>query len=92
MPILDDLDEGEASCIRIARAQEQPTLLLMDERAGRAIAEERGLIVAGIAAVIGMAKSRQPIVSARAVFERLHTSDFQISASVINVVSERVGE
>jgi Domain of unknown function (DUF3368). len=39
-----------------------------------------------------MAKSRQLIPSARAVFERLHRSDFRISAQVIDTVLRRVGE
>ncbi|MBK8118823.1 MAG: DUF3368 domain-containing protein [Sulfuritalea sp.] len=84
--------EGEASCIRIALMQESPALLLMDERAGRAVAAEHGLRVAGTAAVIGMAKSRQLTGSARTVFERLHASDFRISAQVIRAVLRRVGE
>lgn len=95
-PKLPDLDEGEAACIRIAlahvRAQGRPALLLMDERAGRAIAVEHGLRVAGTAAVIGMARSRGLIGSARGVFARLHASDFRISAAVIETVLRGVGE
>lgn len=91
-PALPDLDEGEAACIRIALAAKTPALLLMDERAGRAIAAEQGLQVAGAAAVIGMAKSRGLIVSAREVFAKLHASDFRISPEVIRTVLERVGE
>lgn len=64
----------------------------MDERAGRAVATERGLAVAGTAAVIGMAKSRGLIPSAREVFSRLHASDFRISAPVIETILRRVGE
>lgn len=92
LPALFDLDEGEAACIRIALAHAGPALLLMDERAGRAIATEHGLRVAGTAALIGMAKTRQLIPSARAVFARLHASDFRISAEVIRTILERVGE
>jgi len=92
MPELPDLDEGEAACIRIALAQGAPALLLIDERAGRAVAQERGIQVAGTAAVIGMAKKRGLIVSARQIFERLHQSDFRISAQVIATVLRRVGE
>jgi predicted nucleic acid-binding protein len=55
---LPDLDEGEAACIRIALAHASTALLPMDERAGRAVAGERGLQVAGTAAVIGMARRR----------------------------------
>jgi predicted nucleic acid-binding protein len=42
-PELPDLDEGEAACIRIALASPQPSLLLMDERAGRALAPYQAL-------------------------------------------------
>ena len=91
-PALPDLDEGEAACIRTALADAQPALLLMDERAGRAIATAKGLKVAGTAAVIGMAKQRGLIALAKPVFERLHRSDFRISAEVIAVVLRRVGE
>ena len=91
-PELPDLDEGEAACIRIALAQGADALLLLDERAGRTLALERGLRVAGTAAVIGMAKSRGLIPSAKPVFERLHASDFRISAEVIRTVLQRVGE
>jgi predicted nucleic acid-binding protein len=91
-PVLPDLDEGEAACIRTALADAQVALLLMDERAGRAVAMARGLKVAGTAAVIGMAKQRGLISQAKPVFERLHRSDFRISAEVIAVVLRRVGE
>jgi predicted nucleic acid-binding protein len=91
-PELPDLDEGEAACIRIALAHGAEALLLMDERAGRTLAVEHGLRVAGTAAVIGMATSRGLIPSARQVFERLHASDFRISAEVIRSVLQRVGE
>lgn len=91
-PALPDLDEGEAACIRTALADAQPALLLMDERAGRAVATAKGLKVAGTAAVIGMAKQRGLIALAKPVFERLHRSDFRISAEVIAVVLRRVGE
>ena len=92
LPDLPDLDEGESACIRIGLTREDSVLLLMDERAGRAVAYEHGLRIAGTAAVIGMAQSRGLISSAREVFARLHTSDFRISASVIETILRRVGE
>jgi predicted nucleic acid-binding protein len=91
-PELPELDEGEAACIRLALAGSPPALLLMDERAGRAIAQEHGLRVAGTAAVIGMARVKGLIPSAREVFVRLHASDFRISASVIAEILRRVNE
>lgn len=91
-PPLPDLDEGEAACIRLALAQDGPALLLMDERAGRAVAREHGLAIAGTAAVIGMAKERGLIPSAREVFAQLHGSDFRLGVVVIQTVLKKVGE
>ena len=92
VPRLPDLDEGEAECIRLALANAGPVLILMDERAGRAIAAEHGLRVAGTAAVIGMARTRGLIPSTREVFEDLMKSDFRIAAEVVRAVLSRVGE
>jgi predicted nucleic acid-binding protein len=64
----------------------------MDERAGRALAIENGLQVAGTAAVIGMARLKGLIPSAKNMFALLHASDFRISATVIRTILERVGE
>ena len=91
-PALPELDEGESACIRIALAHDGPTLLLMDERAGRAIAQERGLRVAGTAAIIGLAKQRGLIPSARELFALLHAAEFRIAPEVIRTVLQRVGE
>jgi len=64
----------------------------MDERAGRAVANEKGLHVVGTAAIIGLAKKQGLVPSARAIFEILHGSDFRISAAVINHVLANVNE
>ena len=91
---LPDLDEGESACIRIALAHQSTSgndaLLLMDERAARAVAQEHQLRLAGTAAVIGMAQMRDLIPSARNVFETLLQSDFRISAEVIRTVLTRI--
>lgn len=89
---LPDLDEGESACIRIALSQSKPALVLIDERAGRSVAQKLGLRIAGTAAVIGLAKARGLIPSARDAFKRLHASDFRISKEVIDTVLHRTGE
>lgn len=76
----------------VALAHPGASLLLMDERAGRAIALECGLQVAGTAAVIGMARLRGLIPSAKEVFAHLHASDFRISSAAIGTILERVDE
>lgn len=87
-----DLDEGETDCINLGLSHADGVLLIMDERAGRAVAKEKGLRVIGTAAIIGMAKKQGLIPSAREVFEVLHSSDFRISAAVINQVLVSVNE
>ncbi len=90
---LQDLDEGETDCIRIALSEgAAKVLVLMDERAGRAVAQELGIWVAGTAAVIGLAKKQGLITSVKPSFERLHSSDFRISAEVIRAVLSSAGE
>jgi predicted nucleic acid-binding protein len=91
-PELPELDEGEAACIRIALAQSNAAPLLMDERAGQTIALEHGLRVAGTAAIIGLAKQRGLIPSARQAFAQLHAAKFRIAPEVIQTVLQRVGE
>ena len=91
-PDLPDLDEGEASSIRMALSCNGPALLLIDERSGRAVAQELGLSVAGTAAVIGLARQHGLIASARQVFAALHASDFRIAPAVIQAVLDRCGE
>jgi predicted nucleic acid-binding protein len=48
--------------------------------------------LAGTAAVIGLARQRRLIDSARAVFAELHANDFRIAPAVIQAVLERCGE
>ena len=87
-----DLDTGETDCINLGLSQVDGVLMIMDERAGRAVAKEKGLRVIGTAAIIGLAKKQGLIPSARVVFEVLHASDFRISAAVINQVLVSVNE
>ena len=87
-----DLDAGETDCINLALSQADKALLIMDERAGRAVAKEKGLRITGTAAIIGLAKKQGLLASARDTFEVLHNSDFRISATVIKLVPDSVNE
>lgn len=90
---LGELDAGEKDCLCIALSLPAgQCLVLMDERAGRAIAKELGIRVAGTAAVIGFAKQQGLITSAKDCFARLHASDFRISKEVIQAVLTQLGE
>lgn len=92
---LTGLDAGETESILqalYAQSQGDAVLLIIDEQTGRAAATTLGLTIAGTAAVIGMAKQRGLIPSARAVFVALLQTDFRISADIIRQVLANVGE
>jgi predicted nucleic acid-binding protein len=90
---LPDLDAGETERLHVALANgAQQTLVLMDERAGRAVAAENGVRVAGTAALIGLARRRGLIDAAKPRFAQLHATDFRIGAAVIQQVLREVGE
>ncbi len=91
-PLFPELDEGEASTIRAALNLPERCLLLLDERLGRAVAQENGLPVVGVVGLIGMAKKRGLISSASALFENLLKTDFRISPDLIRGVLLKVGE
>lgn len=93
--VLTGLDAGETESILQALhalSLGDAVLLIIDEQAGRAAAKELGISIAGTAAVIGMAKQRELIPSAHAVFETLLKTDFRISADIIRQVLANVGE
>lgn len=84
------LGTGEWSTILAARESRGPCLAVIDDRLARREARAAGIHLAGTAAIIGMARARGLIPSAREVFERLLRSDFRISRGVIRGVLERV--
>ena len=90
---LGDLDAGAMQSIALA-LQLKPTtcLLLIDERAGRAAANECGLRIIGTAAVIGQAKKAGLILQAKPVLAKLLASDFRMSAKLMLQILKDVGE
>ena len=91
-PLFLVLDEGEASTLRAAIQHDGPCLVLIDERAGRAVAAEYGIAHTGTVGVILQAKKRALIPSARTVFAELLTQDFRIAVGLMREALARVGE
>jgi predicted nucleic acid-binding protein len=90
---LGDLDAGESESIALAlQLRPTPSLLLIDERAGRAAATECGLPIIGTAALIGRAKKNGLITLAKPVLAKLLASDFRMSATLMIQVLKDVGE
>ncbi len=79
--LLDDLDLGEAAAISLAEAQGARGVL-MDDRAGRRIAHERGLLVIGTLAVLLRAKTAGLIPAVRPVMDQMIAQGRYISPRV----------
>lgn len=91
-PQFPELDEGEASVLRAAVNLGGPNLLLIDERAGRAVARELGFAVTGTVGIIVAARRRLLIPAAKPVFEQLLARDFRVSAELIRAALSECGE
>ena len=72
---LGTLDRGERAAIRLA-VHEDARLLVIDERAGRAVAEDLGLAVTGTLGVLDVAAT-EGLVNVAEVIERLRATSFR---------------
>lgn len=85
------VDEGEASAI--ALCLEKPgSLLIMDERKGRKVAQDLGLITVGTLGILLEAKKGGHISQLRPLIEQIFQSDFRVSSDLLNTVLLLSGE
>ncbi|HZV88680.1 MAG TPA: DUF3368 domain-containing protein [Candidatus Binatus sp.] len=85
-PSLAALDAGERSAILLAESM-HAELLLIDERAGANLAQQRGLTVTGTLGVLDLA-SRAGLISLRDVFARLRGTNFRYPPSLLEMLLE----
>ena len=92
LPDIDlGLDPGETAAILLAEALDAD-LLLIDERAGRAIAEGRGLAVRGTLGVLVQARLSGALVALRPALDAMEAEGFRISPALMAEALRRVGE
>lgn len=90
--LMQRVDPGEAQAIALAH-ELKADFLLIDEKLGRAVAQERGVRVVGLLGVLSVAKSRGLIDSLRQVVEELETkARFRISEAVKQAAFAHCGE
>jgi len=86
-----ELDKGESSGITLA-LENEPSLLIIDEKKGRGIAKKLGIKITGILGVMIRAKEMGLINRIKPLIEKLERVDFRISGRLKNQILERVGE
>lgn len=79
-----DLDEGERAAIALARAI-GADLILMDDRAGVAVAYRHGLMVTGTLGVLDLA-ARRGLIDLAATFARLKVTNFRYRPEIMDAL------
>jgi len=78
------LDEGERAAIALARSI-RADLILMDDRAGVAVAYRHGLTVTGTLGVLDLA-ARRGLVDLEAIFEKLSATNFRYPPEIMDAL------
>lgn len=84
------LDPGEAAAIALAK--QKKSVLLIDEKKGRHVAENHDVVVIGAAAILIKAKNKKLISQVKPFFEKLITHGYRFSPNLIEEVLRRCNE
>lgn len=88
----EDLDRGEAEAIVLA-SEKRADFLLMDERAGRRLAAERGLATVGLIGTLLAAKNQGFITAVRPLLDQLiEVAGFWVDRQLYHDVLRQAGE
>lgn len=85
------LDAGEASAISLAIETEN-SILIIDEKKGRRIAQDLNLVIIGTLKVLLIAKNKGAIVSVNEVILQLQQQSFRFNKKIIDEVLKLAGE
>jgi len=85
------VDEGEASAIALAMETSNP-ILILDDLKGRKLASQMSLDFIGTLGLLIKAKEYGVIPAVRPYIEKMQTTNFRISPSLVNLILEKTGE
>jgi len=85
------LDPGETAAILVAESL-HADLLLIDERVGRKVAQERGLTVRGTLGVLVQARQADVLPALKPVLDALVAEGFRIAPALVREALAHVGE
>ncbi len=86
-PALNRLDPGEQAAIALAE-QLNARLLLIDERYGRKVAQQRGLQIIGLIGLLDAAAA-QALIHLPTVIHRLQATNFRISPRLLEALLDK---
>ena len=86
---LEKLQAGEQAAILLAESS-QADIILLDEKAARRLAADRGLRVTGILGILGEAATRRLVELASAI-DRLRMTSFRASPALLKATLDRFG-
>jgi predicted nucleic acid-binding protein len=85
------VDAGEASAIALA-AENQPSLLIIDDLKGRRLAQKLNLNITGTLGLILTAKKEGILPQIKPLFDRIQSTNFRISPTLLERILEQAGE
>jgi len=90
--ILAELDEGEKQAISLASISEGDVLLLLDDRAGRTVADNLNIPTTGLIGVLLLAKEKGLVENIGPLIENLRHNGYWISDEIMQIARKLAGE
>ena len=85
------VDAGEASAIALA-AENQPSLLIIDDLKGRKLAQRLNLNITGTLGLILIAKREGILPLIKPLFDKIQSTNFRVSPDLLESILKQVGE
>lgn len=89
---LSGLGEGEKQAVGLASVLEKDTLLLLDDRAGRQVAERLNIPTTGLVGLLLVSKDKGLVENVGALIEELRNNGYWLSDEVIGIARRLAGE
>lgn len=90
--VIAELDEGEKQAISLAYTSGSDVLLLLDDRAGRQVAEKLDIPTTGLIGVLLLAKEKGLVDNVLTLVAELRKNGYWLSDKVMEVVKKIAGE
>ncbi len=90
--VLVDLDEGEKQAIGLASTFSEDILLLIDDRAGRLVAEKLNIPTTGLIGILLLAKEKGVLENIGSLVDELRNQGYWISDEIAGIAKDLAGE